>query len=342
MRLRKLVKRSLAAAAYYSGFAWVCLALLLRKRAVVLMYHRVLPQQPPADAFSTDAIVVTPPTFDRHLRFMRRFCNPVGIEEFRAMIYGEAPWRPRTCLVTFDDGWFDNAEHALPALERHAVPATVFVATGYIGSSDTFWQERLLRLLYTAWTRGERSRALLTEMRAAHVLQLPEHEARVQLRGLVTELKSQPRSAVRELIARVRLGLDLADDSGSCGDDRFMTWAQVAELEHGRSFTVESHAHSHVPLTAIEPAAVREELRRSREELETRLAKSVRFLAYPNGDHDLQVAALARESGYQLAFTTVPGAVAPGDDPLRLRRINVAEDGTDSNAGFLCRMLGWW
>jgi peptidoglycan/xylan/chitin deacetylase (PgdA/CDA1 family) len=277
------------------------------------------------------------------MRFLRRFLNPVTLEEFRSMILGEAPWRPRTCLVTFDDGWFDNVEYALPILERTRVPAGIFVATGYVGTTDTFWQERLLRLLVTAWSRGDRSSAILKELDIAHVLSLPAEPARRELREFVSRMKSAPRSSVEDVIGRIRLSFgQQRHDSGDVGDDRFMSWEQAAALQDSRFVEVESHTHSHTPLTSLSHAAAREELDRSRTELQARLAKQVRFLAYPNGDHDLQIAALARDAGYELAFTTVPGWVAPGDDPLRLRRINVAEEGTASVPGFLCRVLGWW
>jgi peptidoglycan/xylan/chitin deacetylase (PgdA/CDA1 family) len=343
MSVRRLLKRALAIAAFYSGFAWIRLIVGLRGRAVVLMYHRVLPARPHNDAFSADAIVVTPQTFERHMRFLRRFLNPVTLDEFRSMIVGETPWRPRACVVTFDDGWFDNVAHALPILERTGVPAGIFVATGYVGTSETFWQERLLRLLVTAWSRGERCRALFEELKIAQVLGMTAETARRELREFVSAMKSAPRGAVENVIQRIRSSLGLRpDDAGDIGEDRFMSWEQAAVLQDSRFVEVESHTHSHTPLTSLDPGAVREELDRSRAQLQTRLGKKARFLAYPNGDHDLQIAELARERGYELAFTTVPGWVAPGDDPMRLRRINVAEEGTTSVPGFLCRLLGWW
>jgi peptidoglycan/xylan/chitin deacetylase (PgdA/CDA1 family) len=286
---------------------------------------------------------VMPQTFERHMRFLRRFLHPVTLEEFRSMVLGEAPWRPRACLVTFDDGWFDNVDHALPILERNGVPAGIFVATGYIGTSNTFWQERLLRLLITAWQRGERSRPILSELGVAHVLGVSAEDARQELREFVARMKSASRNSVEHTMERIQLSLGRERyDTADIGDDRFMSWEQAVALQSSRWVEVESHTHSHTPLTKLNDAAVREELERSRQELRTKLGKEVRFLAYPNGDYNPQIATLARDTGYELAFTTEPGWVAPGDDPLRVKRINIAEQGTDSLPGFLCRLLGWW
>lgn len=340
---KKIIKRTLSLFVYYSGVAWVSLALALRHRAVVLMYHRVLADDWKNDAFSADSIVVTRRTFERHMRFLRRFCNPVTIQQFSAMVHGRTPWPPRACLVTFDDGWFDSAEHALPILERWTMPASVFVATAFIDTANTFWQERLTRLLFKSWKLGRTSQPLFEELSMTNALSWPEARARRAFRDLANGMKSGPRAAVTQLIIRLERHLRAAGiDPSDIGDDRFMSWNQASALARSGLVAVESHAHTHTPLTALDKEAVAEELARSRSDLAARLGVATRFLAYPNGDYDATVAAVARESGFELAFTTEPGYVSPGDDPHRLKRINFMEEGTTSESGFICRLLGWW
>ena len=53
----------------------------------------------------------------------------------------------RAVVVTFDDGYADNCWQALPILERHAVPATFFVTTGYLRETRRFWWDELERLI---------------------------------------------------------------------------------------------------------------------------------------------------------------------------------------------------
>lgn len=337
------IKRILAELLYYTGVLWIIGSRILRRRAIVLMYHRVLPTAPRPDYFSADGIVVSAATFDRHMRFLRRFCNPVTADQLRAMLAGEQPWVPRTCLVTFDDGWYDNAEYALPALVRHRVPAAIFVATGYVGTGDTFWQEKLTRLLFAAWLRRTSAGSVFTALDAAAILEMDEPTARQEIRYLVTRLKSRTREQIDALIASVEGVLASAGDPPSgAGDDRFMTWPQAAQLRDSGYVAIESHAHSHVPLTSLPLAGIVRELEQSKRELREHVALESRFLAYPNGDHDDVVVEAARTAGFALAFSTVPGHVAFGDDPFRLKRVNVAEHGTRSDAGFMCRLLAWF
>jgi peptidoglycan/xylan/chitin deacetylase (PgdA/CDA1 family) len=183
--LRRTLRRLVAAALYYSGALWLYAAVKLRGKAVVLMYHRVLPAG--ADSFSHAGIVVTPETFERHMKFFARHFRLLDLDGFRGEL--DAGFGPRACLVTFDDGWQDNHRHALPVLRRHRVPTTIFVATDYIGTGRTFWQERFTRLLYQATRHAGLADAVLAGLDALDLRALADAPARERARAIVTTLK---------------------------------------------------------------------------------------------------------------------------------------------------------
>ena len=120
----------------------------LHHRAVVLVYHRLLPKG--TDTWSHPGIVVTPATFERHMRILQREFRLLTLQEFEHHVTTGIPFRPSSCLVTFDDGWIDTYTEACPILSRLRVPAVVFLPTRYIGSDRPFWQERLGWLLCSA------------------------------------------------------------------------------------------------------------------------------------------------------------------------------------------------
>ena len=337
-RLRTALRRLIAYLAYYSGFVWLYAALRLRQRAVVLMYHRVLPVG--AESFSSDGIVVSPATFERHLSFLRRHFTPLDADGFMACA-ARREFPRRACLVTFDDGWFDNQRYALPLLKQFGVPAVLFVATGYVGTQATFWQEALTRLLFTASRSVPPVSSVLDEFGLGSLRSAADGEARRLAREFVTELKAAPPAEVdrvREkiVVAMERQGLP----APRSGDDRFLDWDSVRDLAASGHFTIASHAHSHRPLTKLGRSGAVEDLERSLCELERHGLGRPLMCAYPNGDYDSDVTAAAREAGLQMAFTTVSGHVATGDDPLRLRRVNVHESACSSRAEFMCRILG--
>jgi peptidoglycan/xylan/chitin deacetylase (PgdA/CDA1 family) len=342
MSLRALVSRAvkltLAHTLYFTGLLGALIAWRLRRSGLVLMYHRVLPAG--ADSFSSPGIVVTPETFALHMRVLREKLRALTSREFGAALAGGA-FPAKSCLVTFDDGWFDNHQYALPILERECVPALMFVATDYIDSTTCFWQERVSRRLHAAWRAGERATSALAANGVAKLAELAEPEARGAIQAAIGEHKKLPLAQLESWIDALFAALTAAGvtvESG--GDDRFMSWQQVDALANSAVVTLGSHACSHRPLSKVDAATRRRELDESRRILQARLGREVRTLAYPDGGHDDATVNDTRAAGYELAFTTIRGNVHAGDAPLRLRRVNIAEYGTATRAEFLCRIAG--
>jgi peptidoglycan/xylan/chitin deacetylase (PgdA/CDA1 family) len=337
-RVARVVKVTLAHALYYTLVLDALLAWKLRRGGIVLMYHRVLP--PGADSFSSPAIVVTPATFALHMRVLRSKLRPLdaaGLEA--ALASGSLP--ARTCCVTFDDGWFDNRTHALPILARERVPALMFVATNYIDSADCFWQERVSRLLFEAWRAGERATAALAANGLAPLAGTAADAVRASIGAIVMEKKRLPVETLLPWIDALAQALAGAGiQARGNGDDRFMSWTDVTALARSGVVTVGSHACSHLPLHKLDRATRQRELDDSRRQIESHTGQSVRSIAYPDGGHDDATVEDTGAAGYALAFTTVRGTIAAGDAPLRLSRVNIAENGTGTTAEFLCRLAG--
>src|SRR5512140_1328532 len=107
---------------------------------LILVYHRVAPSR--TDPFG---LCVSAERFDAQLRLLRRHANPLPLAELVARARrGTLP--PRSVALTFDDGFPDTLEDALPLLQRHDVPATVFVSTG-LSTRREYWWEELTGLL---------------------------------------------------------------------------------------------------------------------------------------------------------------------------------------------------
>lgn len=337
--IKKYVKATLAALAYSSGLLRLLATRRLRGRAVVLMYHRVLPRDRLEESFSARSITVTPETFRRQMRLLRRLASPLSVDELqRALEEGRFP--PRACVVTFDDGWYDNLEHALPILEEFRIPAVVFVAVDYIGTGACFWQERLSRLLFVAAGSGEASRELFAGFGHPRIPALDAARRREAVRGIVDSLKQASVAERDAAIGRVEAyvtsrGLAVANGH----PDRFLDWDGVRTLARSGVVTIGSHCCTHTPLTKLAPADVAAELTRSRDVIREKLGAAPQALAYPNGDHDAAIAELTGNT-YSLAFTTERGFVEQGAHRTRLRRYNIHEHSTDTDGTFLARIAG--
>lgn len=336
--LRRLIKRTLAYVLYYSGALWLYAVLRLRGRAVVLTYHRVLPDS--ADSFSASGIVVSPDTFAAHMGFLRRYFHPLSASEFQACLQNRKFPR-RACLVTFDDGWFDNERYALPILQRHDVHAVLFIATGYIGTRTVFWQEELTRLLFAASRQRGSAPQLLSDLGIEHAVATDDLEARRIVRDLVTRLKAETSESIERIRGRLIDALGGHVNAATAfGDDVFLEWDAVTRLASSGLVTIGSHAHTHVPLTRLGREGARVELATSRQIIEQLGLPAPLMCAYPNGDYGPEVLAAINDAGYSVGFTTEKGYVECGDDPRQLPRINMNEAATSSAPGVLCRILG--
>ena len=110
-------------------------------RVLILLYHRVARLR--SDPWG---LAVTPRRFDEHLRALREYASPMQLGELNEALRNDR-LPQRSVVVTFDDGYLDNLRNAKPLLERHGVPATVFVASGFIGRKREFWWDELDRLV---------------------------------------------------------------------------------------------------------------------------------------------------------------------------------------------------
>src|SRR5690606_2172259 len=139
-----------------------------------------------------------------------------------------------TVVVTFDDGYSDNLHTALPLLERFAVPATVFVVSGRLGTEP--WWDRLARL-----RDGDAPRAVQALAASLEQLSEPAREARL-----------------REYHAGCTDGTALY---------RTMTAAELRELADSGMIEIGSHGVSHRPLSALSGPELAAETFGSKEEL---------------------------------------------------------------------------
>lgn len=311
----------------------------LTGRAVVLMYHRVLPAELAAQSFSHPGIIVTPETFAKHMDFLKRKFRPLSLDDFRQHMESGTPFPEGACLVTFDDGWVDNHDYALPILQERGIPAVIFVATDYIDSDRPFWQEYLGHLLYQASAHG-----LGESLLRSHDIRLPGPEDDASLRQAVANtidrFRSKSYESIDDLMDELANALSsAAPDHEASPPDKFMTWQQVRALSD-RGLAVASHSCSHRLLARLDQATVMTEFERSRQVLQFRLGLDTCTLAYPGGSYDARVRQSAIDAGFRLGFTTNLGTTRVPGDPMLIPRINIHESATSTIPLFLSRILG--
>jgi peptidoglycan/xylan/chitin deacetylase (PgdA/CDA1 family) len=276
------------------------------RRLLVIGYHNVTPTWfwPAAPGAGVDGLA-------RQVRALQRIGTIVPLGEALEALAtgGRLPARP--IALTFDDGYRDNLERALPVLERLGAPATFFLVPGFLDRTVDAWWETL------AWA-VTRARVPRAEVRGHEVV--AGDTAAPGLAALTDELKALDRTG-RE--AGVRELVEALDPDGDVGTERlFMDWDE-ARLLAARA-EVGSHTGVHAILARETPDAQRADLTGARRRLQDELGVAADVLAYPNGqpgDQDAHTQAAARAAGHTAAVTTVDGFHSAGDDPFTVARV---------------------
>jgi peptidoglycan/xylan/chitin deacetylase (PgdA/CDA1 family) len=100
----------------------------------VLAYHSISDER----RDGTMRWSVSPGDFDEQMALIReRGRTPLTVSRYAAVLRGQTPLPPRPVLITFDDGFADLAETALPVLRRYGLTATAYVITSQLGLSPS-------------------------------------------------------------------------------------------------------------------------------------------------------------------------------------------------------------
>jgi len=299
-----------------------------RPSLIVLTYHRIA--NPGANRFYDPVISATPESFRAQVEWLQGRVRLLTLAELVAQVESSSPWREPVGLLTFDDGYRDNFDTAVPILRERNAPATFFIPTAFLDSPRLPWWD------YVAYVIKETQMQRLTLERNGG--------GRSGSPPLVIDLEIMPRTVAIMTIIRAflddtitdeqwfleqlsgRAGVDV--DCAGLGRELFMAWDQVRTLaDSGTGLTVGSHAHGHHKLAGLDEESQRNELTRSKGILEDRLGREIAALAYPygrTGTYTASTKVLAAEAGYRLAFTSGEGVNRPSTlDRYEVNRLGV-------------------
>lgn len=290
---------------------------------LVLIYHRIA--EPAGDPFYEPVISATPDAFRAQMRMIR--------DRYRVLRLDEAP-RPGggpSVLITFDDGYRDNAETAAPILSELGVPATFFLTTDFVQGLTLPWWDRVA---YTI-KRTEKRGFTLDEGLA---IDLGDGSPSARTSAIMTIIAAFLDGRISDearFLDQLDDRAEVAVDAARLGRALFMTGDQARALaESGGLFAIGSHTRSHRRLSGLSEAEQRAELVDSKRTLEAMTGREVDCLAYPYGgvgDFDDRTERIAGESGHRLGFSAVAGVNRGGPlDPFRIERLMIGTGDTAS------------
>jgi len=300
----------------------------------VLTYHR-FPSSSGNDFFDDEVVDVTPECFERQIVSLQKHFTLVGSHELCAFAAG-GPLPPNAVAITFDDGYLDNYEIALPILKRHGAKAVFFLSTGCIGERRMYWWDRVAYIVKrTPQSKLKLNYPFPVEFGLANrpvalerILRLMKTHPGLDLERFLDELAHAAEVAWSQKIER------------SFAEQLLMTWDHVRELRRA-GMDVESHTRTHRVLDTLPPADLEDELAGSRADLEREVGVRARALAYPVGNalgKNSPIRAAMLQAGYEIGLSSNTGS-NPLSGPVDRFNIRRQAVGLNVSEAYLLAML---
>ncbi|MBR1702194.1 MAG: polysaccharide deacetylase family protein [Lachnospiraceae bacterium] len=280
------------------------------KMIFALCYHRVV--DIPLDTWN---LAVKPTLFEQEINYLK---NNYTI--LRAEDHWNYPMDNDAVIITFDDGYEDAYTNVLPIIDKYSIPATVFVSTGNIDTTDEFWWDELERIIF-----GTRNNKVLNEFNMHIPIMTREDKIRAcyLLHPHVKKMTCEERNIYLHQLSK-KLGR--IEERSYCHS---LSSSQLRQLAGSPFITIGGHTVTHSCL-AYETLEEQEwEIKQSKEEIERIIGRKIEVFSYPFGqkcDFTDDTVKIAVECGYTKIYAAFAGLVDSEYTNGYIPRINAGQE----------------
>jgi peptidoglycan/xylan/chitin deacetylase (PgdA/CDA1 family) len=288
--IRSWIKTGAAGVLSHTGLTRVVSSLSGASRAPLIVgYHRVVEDFASSAETAIPSLLVSVGMLERHLDWLGRRYRFVDLDELGALLESGRPIDRPVAAITFDDGYRDFHDLALPTLRKKGVPAALFVCTDLVGTERAQIHDKLY---------------LLLGRRRSHVplnadVPLPDITGMKPYPAMRALLESVPWNGLQQVVEALEAEDSIPEHTYSPS----VTWEGLDRIRRA-GMVVGSHTRNHIVMTNESHQRVIDEVVESRRELERKLGAPVRHFAYPSGIYNASSVNAVAAAGYRFAYTT--------------------------------------
>lgn len=295
-----LIKAALSALHY--ARADTMLAPLTAGAGVIFTLHHVRPE-PPQDFEPNRILKITPEFLEAVLgEVLAAGFDVISLDDVAPRLTSAKTERPFACF-TFDDGYRDNRDFALPVFRKFNLPFTIFVPANFpSGQADLWWlvlEEAIRRASGIDVTIDGRPHRFETS-----TVPGKEHA----FHEIYWQLRRMDEDAARAIVSE--LARTHGVDGPALARDLLMTWDELRAMARDPLVTFGAHTNAHYALAKLSEERARAEIVESIGTLEKELGRPCRHFSFPYGDPTAageREFRLAAEAGVATAVTTRKG-----------------------------------
>lgn len=268
----------------------------------ILYYHRVC--EDGEECISSSEITVSKETFEKQIGFLKNSFNILPLDVIVDQMENGIIPSLDDIAITFDDGYIDNYKQAYPILKKYGVPATIFVTTGYVGSSKLFWWDKVYQMVNIIKNRLVDWESMPSDLFPDEFKALLRKnlKRRISFNAITDYLKRVGTTKRDEIITYLENEF-FPSKNHEANSRLFLSWEEMKEM-HNNGITFGSHTHTHPVLTEMSDEEVTQELTISKRLIREGIGAEVKAFSYPDGWFDGRVKQLVIKAGYECAFQT--------------------------------------
>jgi peptidoglycan/xylan/chitin deacetylase (PgdA/CDA1 family) len=308
---------------YKTGLLQAKRVVFPRSRVIILAYHTI-----ETPRFLTDALGIQFSKLDfiKQISHIRKHHPVIDLDTLLKGLDGQIELPRNAVVITFDDGYKDVQQIALPILNKYDMPATLFITTDAIDIGRSLWTNKLYSAISNT-SKNSIEFAFPDELQPKYYPLKYSKEKKTTSLSLSGNLKTLSPTLRTQMLSKLFESLEVDSSYDPCDQLPMLDWDDIRQLQ-SHNFTIGSHTVSHPILSKCSCEEQRKELAESKNTIENLLGIPCKVLAYPNGQPDdftTETMRLAEEVGYEAAFSFFAGVVNPGIDMFRIPRNPIFE-----------------
>jgi len=282
------------------------------KTISILTYHGVTERE------VNDYCFVTEQDFEYQIKYLSRYFDVLPVD--KAFGRNTNSSKPRA-IITFDDGFYNNYEHAFPILKKYNVPAVIFLSTAFIDTDRSVWfcyaNEMIEKTVKSSIEWYGKIYSLLDEgEKLASNYEIQESIKRKKIEEIYQDLNL--------LSEKLEVEMQILSNQY-----RMLDSAAIEDMVDSGLIEFGAHTHNHVILTTACKDSSRDEILTSIEKVKNLTGKDCRYFAYPNGgttDFSMEHKSMLKDAGIERSFSMIDGLSSIDDDMSAIKRLFVSSN----------------
>jgi peptidoglycan/xylan/chitin deacetylase (PgdA/CDA1 family) len=276
---------------------------ITESQVAIITYHRVGPKN---NNWSLEP--TSPHLFKQEMEYFLRNYEIIALDKLVQYIR-EKKYLPKKAIVfTFDDGYLDNYLYAYPFFKEYHIPATIFLATGHIGSNTLFWWDKIGYILHHM-KMSQLNLDGLGNFSVGSDRDIPRVQS--EIAGALKLVSDERKCFLMNRLSEIS-GIDVPP---AAAKGLILSWDKIKEMSNNR-IDFGAHSVNHPILTNMPLTQAKWEITQSKKDIENVLNKYVSAFSYPNGDFNSELVSVVKESGFNCAVSFTPGKFASLKDNI--------------------------